>query len=254
VPWNPAQYLVFGEERLRPALDLLHRIPLEAPANVLDLGCGTGNVARLLADRWPKAAITGVDTSQEMLEKARQAVPGATWVEADLRSWAPSSPADLVFSNAALHWLDDHGALFPRIAAWVKPGGVLAVQMPASHGLPSHTAAFDLAAAAPWKERIPAAVKPPPVPELEAYHAWLAPHARSLDLWETTYLHVLVGDDPVTEWFKGSLLVPYLEALPAEHHAAFLEAYRRKVLAAYPKGAAGRTLMPFRRVFLVATF
>lgn len=254
VPWDPGQYLAFSQERLRPALDLLNRVPLEAPTTILDLGCGPGNVSRLLAERWPAATLTGVDSSPEMLRAARAVLPEADWVEADLRTWTPQDPVDLVFSNAALHWLEDHPAQFPRMASWVKPGGFLAVQMPASHAFPCHTAAFDLAGRAPWKGLLDPPPRFPPVHGLADYHRWLAPGARTLDLWETTYLHDLEGDDPVTEWFKGSLLVPYLEALPEPHRDAFVLAYRRIVQEAYPSNAGGRTLMPFRRMFLVCGF
>lgn len=254
MPWDPRQYLNFQRERLRPAVDLLARVPLEKVRSILDLGCGAGNVTTLLAERWPGAAIIGVDSSPDMLARARETLAGARWVEADLHEWAPSAPADLVFSNAALHWLEDHSALFPRLAGWVNPGGYLAVQMPGSFEHPSHTAVDELASQPRWRDLLQGLCAPAGVHSLAEYHAWLGPWAQSLDLWETTYLHLLEGEDPVIEWFKGSLLVPYLEALPADHHEAFLDAYRRKVQPAYPKDAGGRTPMPFRRVFLVARF
>lgn len=251
MPWDPSQYLSFGAERLRPAIDLLARIPLDAPAEVLDLGCGAGNVSSLLAARWPAARIRGIDNSREMLGRARAEWPGLEWIEADLRDWAPAAPVDLVFSNAALHWLEDHATLFPQLAAWVRPGGALAVQMPASHREPHHQAAFALAEEPPWRDLLGDRVRFPPVHGLAAYQGWLAPSFRQLDLWETTYLHRLEGEDPVTGWFKGSLLVPFLEALPAARQAGFLAAYGERVRKAYPKDPEGRTLMPMRRVFLV---
>ncbi len=252
MPWDPGQYLAFAGERLRPAVDLLQRVPLASPRTILDLGCGAGNVTKLLHERWPAARITGVDSSAEMLGRARAALPEADWIQADLARWEPRAAADLVFSNAALHWLGDHGSLFPRIASWVEPGGILAVQMPASFHHPSHASAYALAAEDPWRKHFSGLRPFAAVHELRDYHAWLAPQAPRLDLWETTYLHLLEGDDPVTEWFKGSLLVPFLEALPAELHEPFLAAYRARVQAAYPKDAQGRTPMPFRRLFLVA--
>ncbi len=254
MPWDPRQYLDFERERLRPAIDLMARVPLARPGTILDLGCGAGNVTRMLADRWPEAAVTGVDSSAEMLARARSAMPAAAWVEADLRSWKPPASADLVFSNAALHWLEDHASLFPRIAGWVKPGGCLAVQMPASFDHPSHQAVQEIRRSDPWRDRFQGLRVAAGVHSLAEYHGWLAPLAKDVDLWETTYLHLLEGEDPVLEWFKGSLLVPYLDALPGEHHGALLEAYRQRVSAAYPKDSRGRTPMPFRRLFLVATF
>jgi trans-aconitate methyltransferase len=152
--WDPAKYLEFAGPRLRPALDLLARVPLGAPATVYDLGCGAGNVTRLLAERWPAAAVTGVDGSPAMLRTAREAAPAVTWEEADLGTWHPTRPADLLFSNAALHWLDDHARLFPRLIGDLAPGGVLAVQMPRNHGAPSHTEMVAAAEAGPWRERL----------------------------------------------------------------------------------------------------
>lgn len=251
MPWNPRQYLGFAGERLRPAVDLLARVDLDRPSSLLDLGCGAGNVTRLLAERWPDAALAGVDRSTEMLAAARSTLPGARWVEADLRTWKPPEPVDLVFSNAALHWVDGHGDLFPRLAGWLRPGGVLAVQMPASFDHASHRAARDLARTNPWRERFRHLPETGAVHPLADYHAWLSPWMAALDLWETTYLHVLEGEDPVTEWFKGSLLVPYLEALAPEHREAFVDAYRGRVRVAYPKQADGRTLLAFHRVFMV---
>lgn len=251
MPWDPSAYLAFASERLRPALDLLAQVPLERAARVADLGAGAGNVTRLLVERFPSAELTGVDNSPEMLARARSTLPGVRFVEADIASWQPDQPLDLVFSNAALHWLPEHAQLFPRLCAWLSPGGCLAVQMPASFQLPSHTALHEAALDGPWSAFLKFGTQAG-VHEVHDYYAWLSPLVRRVDLWETTYLHVLEGDDPVTEWFGSTLLVPYLEALPEEHQAGFLEAYRRRVQAAYPKRKDGRTLMPMRRLFIVA--
>jgi trans-aconitate 2-methyltransferase len=228
-------------------------VPLAAPAVVYDLGCGAGNVTRIIAERWPAARVTGVDGSAAMLATARHAAPGVGWVEADLGSWAPPGPADLLFSNAALHWLDDHAALFPRLVAHLAPGGVLAVQMPRNHAAPSHVEMTATALAGPWRERLAPLLRPQPVAEPARYHDWLTPHARRVEIWETEYLHVLEGDNPVVEWTRGSALKPLLDALPEPDRAQFLAEYGRRVAAAYPRRADGRTLLPFRRLFLLAT-
>ena len=250
--WNPQQYHRYADERLRPAADLVARIPLEAPAAVYDLGCGSGKAAPLLAARWPTARITGVDSSPAMLAAAREALPGFTFIEGDLSSWSPPAPADLLFSNAALHWLDDHSRLFPRLMARLKPGGMLAVQMPHNHDQPSHQAMLAAAEAGPWRTRLRPLLRPSPVAEPAVYYDLLRPLAARLDIWETTYLHELAGENPVAEWTKGTALKPLLDALEGDQRREFEAAYRARVAEAYPPAASGRTLFPFRRLFVIA--
>ena len=251
--WDPGKYLEFAAPRLRPALDLLGRVPLQTPATIYDLGCGAGNVTRLLAERWPAAAVTGVDGSPAMLATARAAVPAVTWLEADLATWRPPRPADLLFSNAALHWLDGHERLFPRLVADLASGGVLAVQMPRNHGAPSHTEMVAAAEAGPWRERLTPLLRARPVAEPAVYHDILAPHVSRLDVWETEYLHALEGQNPVVEWTRGSALKPLLDALAEPERSGFLAEYSRRIARAYPPRPGGRTLFPFRRLFIVAT-
>lgn len=253
MPWNPVQYLAFGNERLRPALELLARVALASPATIVDLGCGAGNVTRFLRERWPDAVILGVDNSREMLAKAAEA-PGIAWECADLNDWSPPASVDLVYSNAVLHWLDNHAALFPRLAGYVKPGGVLAIQMPNNFAAPSHTCAFRAARNGPWEARLEGLLRPTPVLARSAYYDLLAPLARRVDIWETEYLQVLEGENPVAEWTRGSLLVPLLQALQEPERSAFETEYRRRVKEAYPPGADGKTLFPFKRLFIVAEF
>jgi trans-aconitate 2-methyltransferase len=250
--WDPAKYLEFAGPRMRPAVDLLGRVPLDAPAVVYDLGCGAGNVTRLLAERWPAAAVTGVDGSAAMLATARAAAPALSWVEADLGTWRAPRPADLLFSNAALHWLDDHPRLFPRLMGELAPGGVLAVQMPRNHGAPSHTEMVAAAEAGPWRERLRPLLRACPVAEPSVYHDTLAPHVSRLDIWETEYLHALEGDNPVAEWTRGSALKPLLDGLEEPHRSAFLAEYSARIARAYLPRVGGQTLFPFRRLFIVA--
>ena len=202
--WDPAQYLKFADHRLRPAVDLLNRVDLDNPGEVYDLGAGAGNVTRLIKERWPDARVTGVDDSQAMLAKAAATAPSITWRQADLATWRPTGPADLIYSNAALHWLPGHERLFPTLLGGLAPGGVL------------------------------------------------APHAAGLDIWETEYLQVLDGADPVKEWTKGTWLKPLLDALAEPERGRFEAAYAALVARAYPRRADGRTLFPFRRLFIVA--
>jgi trans-aconitate 2-methyltransferase len=252
VPWDPAQYLKFGGHRLRPAIDLLNAIDAEAPGAVYDLGAGAGNVTRLLKERWPAARITGVDASKEMLAKAAAAAPDIQWEHADLASWRPVRPADVIYSNAALHWLDDHARLFPALLSALARGGVLAVQIPRNFSAPSHTAITEAARSGPWRAKLEPLLRPSPTREPSFYFDVLAPGAAALDVWETEYLQILEGDNPVKEWTKGTWLRPLLDALDEPDRSGFETAYGALVTRAYPPRADGRTLFPFRRLFIVA--
>ena len=259
--WDPGQYLRFENERLRPALDLLAHVPVADATAVADLGCGAGNVARVLADRWPAARIVGVDSSREMLAAARLATGGSArfdFREADLADWAPPGDEryDVVFSNALLHWLDDHGAVLARWCAAVAPGGALAVQAPDNFAAPSHTELFALARSPRWRDRLEARVRAAPMAALDAYHDWLAPHAGRVDVWSTTYLHVLApavgGEHPVVAWTRGTALSPFPELLDHGEQIDFIADYRQRFMQTYPPLGDGRVLFPFRRRFFVA--
>lgn len=247
--WDPEQYLAFGRERTRPARELLTRVPIDAPARVVDLGCGPGNSTALLRARFPAAEIVGVDSSREMLEKARASAVDAHFVEADIATWAPDAPVDVLYANASLQWLADHETLLPRLMASLAAGGVLAMQLPRNFEEPCHTLLRDLARAHPklgnvrdwWNVLAP-----------EAYYDALEPLAAHVDLWETRYLQVLTGDDAVFEWMSGSGLRPFAAALRGAEREAFLAEYRERLAAAYPERASGTTLYPFLRLFVVA--
>lgn len=248
--WDPNLYLKFTDHRLRPAVDLMARVPLAEARTVYDLGCGTGNVTQLLARRWPGARVTGVDASPDMLAKAK-AIPGIEWQQANLATWRTESEADLVYSNAAFHWLDEHHILFPRLFNQVARGGFLAIQMPRQHLKPSHQILFELVRERPWTF-LAHAIRESPVHEPGRYYEWLAPQAVTLDIWETEYLHVLEGEDPVLNWFAGSILRPVLDCLAPPRRAEFLRIYGERLLIAYPPQSDGKTLLPFLRVFIVA--
>lgn len=250
--WNPAQYLKFADHRFRPAIDLLARIDIAQPRTVCDLGCGTGHLTLELKKRWPDADVFGVDSSPDMLAKAREVAPGLTFVQAHAESWRPDKPLDVIFCNAVLHWLPDHGTLFPRLMTLLAKGGVLAVQMPGSHESPSHRLMLQAATAGPWKERLATVTGIHPVHDPAFYFRALAAEASDIDAWEAEYLHVLSGADPIVEWTKGTALRPYLDALESTDREAFIADYRRLVAKAYPPEPDGRTLFPFRRIFIVA--
>lgn len=248
--WNPEQYLRFADERLRPAIDLIGRIGHPAPRQVVDLGCGAGNALPLLAARFPGARVTGVDGSAAMLKKAVQA--GFSVQQADIAHWTPDEPVDVLFSNAALHWLDRHESLLPRLLDSLAPGGILAVQMPAMHAAPLRAQQDALARSGPWAARLEGISSAPPILSVGAYYDLLRPQVSALDLWFTEYLHVLHGPDPVVQWAMGTSLRPYLDALTEQEREPFLCAYGEAMRAAYPVRSDGAVLLPFRRFFLVA--
>jgi len=250
--WDPQQYLKFSGHRLRPAVDLLMRIPDSAVRSIADLGAGAGNVTKLIKERWPEAAVTGVEGSAEMVAAGRKAAPEIEWLQQDLAAWHPAQAYDLIYSNAALHWLPDHAALFPALMQKVAPGGILAVQMPRNFTAPSHVLIGETALNGPWRSKVEHLVTPPPVGEPGFYHGLLAGLSENIDIWETEYLQVLEGENPVKEWTKGTWLTRYLDILKGEEKAAFEAAYGERVAKAYPKNASGQTLFPFRRLFMVA--
>jgi trans-aconitate 2-methyltransferase len=250
--WNPSFYLTYADERTRPAADLLARVARENPARVADLGCGPGNSTALLAQRWPRAKVEGVDSSPQMIDAAKKSGVAANFILADLASWKPDAPYDVVFSNATYQWLPDHRALLPRLMGFVAKGGVFAFQVPNNQYSPSHTLMRDVAAQGPWAEKL-ADVRGVFVEKAQTYFDVLAPHAGSLDIWTTEYLHVLEGEDAVFKWVSGTGLRPFLDALDDNERAAFTREYKARLNVAYPRRADGKTLFPFSRLFAVAT-
>jgi trans-aconitate 2-methyltransferase len=252
--WDPDIYERYKAYRDRPALDLLLQIPGDLnPGVVWDLGCGTGEQAALLARRHPAAQVFGLDSSQDMLAAARRRAEPVTWVQGDIGGFSSDRPVDLIFTNAALQWVGEHQRLFPRLAGQLAPGGVLACQMPLSFHEAWHLALRDLAEAPEWSSRLAQVRGTNPVAGAADYFDWLSPVCGAVDIWSTTYLHVLEGEDPVVDWMRGTGLRPYLDALPdPAEQAAFLDAYRARLAKAFPPRADGLTLFPFPRIFIVA--
>ncbi len=252
--WDPDIYGRYKVYRDRPALDLLLQVPGDlAPQEIWDLGCGPGEHAALLAARHPEARVRGLDSSPAMLDRARQRKTRAEWIEGDIAAFQPDAPVDLLFTNAALQWLDGHDVLFPRLAGMLAPGGVLACQMPKGQDQAWHEMLGGLAQSPAWRARLGELRGVLPVAEPAAYFDWLSPICGEVDIWTTTYLHVLEGDDPVVDWMSGTALRPYLDRLAdAVEREAFLADLRARLVQALPPREDGLTLLPFPRLFIVA--
>jgi trans-aconitate 2-methyltransferase len=254
--WNAAQYLKFADQRSRPCRDLADRVEIDAPARVIDLGCGPGNSTAVLAARWPGAKVAGLDNSSDMIGAARKSYPSGDWTVLDIHDWAGRNGAtwDVVFSNAALQWVDDHATLYPSLMARVTPGGALAVQVPCNYEAPAHLAMRELASSPRWMDRFPiGGVREWHVSDAAFYYDALSPHAARLDIWETEYLHIMPTASDIVEWYRGTGLRPFLEALSSkEERAQFSGEYLELISAAYPPRPDGRAIFPFRRLFIVA--
>jgi trans-aconitate 2-methyltransferase len=249
--WSPSTYLQFADERGRPFADLLARVDADDPQVVVDLGCGPGQLTATLAQRWPAARVSGLDSSPEMVARAQEhAGARIAFVVGDLTSWQPAEPVDVLVSNATLQWVPGHRALLPRLVQAVRPGGWFAFQVPGNFGEPSHRLLHELAAEPPYAE-LTRDVQRPAAAEPADYLADLTALGCTVDAWETSYLHVLTGTDPVFRWISGTGARPVLQALDPERRAAFEAEYKERLSAAYPAQPYG-TLLPFRRVFVVA--
>jgi trans-aconitate 2-methyltransferase len=248
--WDPDRYLTYADERGRPFVELLARVGAADPDTVVDLGCGPGNLTALLVERWPGAHVVGLDSSAEMIEKARTTTPAVDFHVADLRGWATGADqVDVIVSNATLQWVPGHLELLPDLVARVNPGGWLAFQVPGNFDEPSHTIRAELAAQAPYVEHT-AEVAGPGSHDPAVYLHALQGLGCDVDAWETTYFHVLEGEDPVFTWVSGTGARPTLQALPADLRARFEEEFKRRLRAAYPD-RDGRAVLPFRRIFVV---
>lgn len=251
--WSPAQYLKFADERTRAARDLLAQVPLQKARLVFDLGCGPGNSTELLVSAYPAARVVGVDNSPAMLAKARALLPQCEFVEADLSSWAALPETDLLFSNATFQWVPGHVKVLQRLLAAMKPGAVLAVQMPDNLGEPSHVGMIGAGQDAPYADQLRSAAAARDVlPDPEEYYAALKPLCSRFDVWHTVYNHPLDGVAGIIEWLKGTGLRPFLDVLTPDEQKDYLARYAALLTGAYPMQADGKVLLRFPRLFMVA--
>ncbi len=251
--WSSSQYLKFEDDRTRPARDLLMHVPLDEIESAIDLGCGPGNSTELIAARYPDAQISGADLSEDMLNAARKRLPHIPFFKADLESWIPEDPVDLLFSNAVFQWLPNHLPILTRLIERLQPGGVLAIQMPDNLSEPSHLLMAETANEGPWANSFSQAdASRATLPTPAEYLDHLSTVATHVDLWHTVYYHRLENAAAIAEWFKGTGLRPWLDVLGVEEQRAFIARYIEKLETAYPALTSGEVVLRFPRLFIVA--
>jgi trans-aconitate 2-methyltransferase len=249
--WSPSTYLKFEDERTRAARDLLARVPLPTARKIIDVGCGPGNSTELLAQRYPRTDILGIDSSPAMLADARKRLPSLRFEAADANAWVPEADIELVFANATYQWIPDHLTQLPKVLKALRPGAALAVQMPDNLAEPTHALMKAVAETGAWAERLAGAARNP-LPPASAYYQALQPFAAELDIWRTTYNHVLADADAIVEFVSGTGLRPFLDPLTEAERAEFRALYTAAIAAAYPPMTDGRVLLAFPRLFIVA--
>ncbi len=251
--WSARQYLKFEDDRTRPPRDLLAQVPLLQPRRVVDLGCGPGNSTELLVERYPDATVSGLDSSADMLRKARERLPHCTFLTGDIATWTPDAGTDLLFANAVMQWLPDHTTILRRLLEALPSGGVLAVQMPDNTREPALMFQREVGQSGPWANdpEVKAAARDD-LPTPEAYYDLLKPVCSRIDIWHSIYNHVMATPQAVVEWFKGSSLQPFLSPLDAAARESFLAAYTEKIVGAYRPRFDGKVLLRFPRLFIVA--
>jgi trans-aconitate 2-methyltransferase len=251
--WNPSQYLKFDDERTRPCRDLVSRIRLENPSRIIDLGCGPGNSTQVLVENWPKAEVTGLDSSEQMIQSAKEKYPQQSWELGSIDTWTARARYDLVFSNAAYQWVPHHERVMPHLMRQVAPGGVFAFQVPANIEAPAHELMRTVAASPKWSSYFPHKVREWHAHGPAFYYDVLCDEASHLDIWTTEYQHILEGPEAIVEWYKGTGLRPFLDSLPdAVDKKKFLADYLKEIEQAFPRQKDGRVIFPFKRLFVIA--
>ena len=253
--WSAKQYVAFEDERTRPARDLLAAIPAVDARSVIDIGCGPGNSTQLLVERFPEASVRGLDSSGDMIEAARKRLPQVRFDQADIAGWSETGPFDVIFANAVFQWLPDHATLLPSLVDKLAPGGSLAIQMPDNLEQPAHRMMREVAAQGPWADKLAhIAGQRTTLADATSYYQMLCGSSSRVDVWRTTYHHSLKGGAAaVAEWFKGSGLRPFLEPLSETEKAQYLAQYLEALKPYFPVMDDGTVLLPFPRMFIVAT-
>lgn len=251
--WNPGGYMRFCDERTRPSVDLVNRIKVENPQTVIDLGCGPGNSTKILRKRWPDARIVGLDSSAEMIETARSEMPAIEWTLSNIEDWQPEASYDVVFSNAALQWIPKHALLLESLFAKVTLGGAIAFQIPSSEFPAVRLLIHEIAQEGAWAGRMDGPLGQLTMETPGTYYNLLTPSARSVDIWQTEYFHIMDSAAAIVDWIATTGLRAFLDALESEEEISLFTALLlERVGQIYQPQVDGRVLFPFKRTFVVA--
>jgi trans-aconitate 2-methyltransferase len=258
--WSARQYLAFEDERTRPVRDLLAAIPAVEARTAVDIGCGPGNSTEVLATRFPRATVSGFDSSPDMIAAARKRLPALRFDVLDVNGWLkppgasspPDGAIDILLANAVLQWVPDHAALLPALAAKLAPGGCLAVQVPDNLDEPAQKLMREIAGEDPWRGKLAGADRARvPIESAEWYYRLLRALCSRVDVWRNTYYHPLAGAGAIAEWFKATGLRPFLDPLDSQERTEYLARYTERLARFYPSNG-GEVLLPFPRLFMVA--
>lgn len=259
--WNAGLYSQFLSERTRPAYELAARVPTQIVKTAVDLGCGPGNSTAVVHERFSDATILGVDNSPEMLAQADEHYKNNAhmqFCQGDIGSFAttysakhPAQKFDLIFSNAALHWIPDHKELVPSLLQLLDRAGTLAFQMPDNFNEVTHSSMRDVATENKWSVDLSTVRGKPPILTGQEYYDLLKPKCQHVDIWQTRYFHVMDNAEAAAEWLKGTGLRPFLAALPDDEAEYFLSLYIQRLKIALPQRVDGKVLMPFPRLFVI---
>jgi trans-aconitate 2-methyltransferase len=251
--WDPEQYLHFKRERTQPSIDLVARINIDDPKTIIDIGCGPGNSTQVLLNRWPNAVIVGLDNSEKMIERARKDYPNQKWIVGDASKFEINQAYDITFSNAAIHWIQNHDVLIPRLFQLVKKNGVLAVQVPVNHESPLYKMIERTSHNRKWSALTAGYEQVITYHDAEYYYNTLVSLTQTITIWETTYYHILNSHQELIEWYRSTAMKPILERLQTEKNRAEFEA---EILSEskkyYPMQRDGRIIYPFKRLFFTA--
>ena len=250
--WNSVQYSKFINERTQPAYDLASKINIVNPKSIVDVGCGPGNSTRVLKEFWPTAKTSGFDSSHEMLKQAKTSALEVDWFQSTVENWNPSGSYDIIFSNAVLQWVQSHDKLLPRLLDMLNDNGALAVQLPAHYNSPLHKQLIDVAKMPKWEEYTVKACNLLSLHPPSYYYDLLEPITSHVDIWETQYFHVMDDVQSILEWFRGTGLRPFLEAMPdKKSRVAFEQDVLEKYKSSYAIQKNGNVLFPFNRFFFI---